>query len=89
MDDRELSRMFDPLAEHNLWELNSGNVEFSLSQSFNTGTMDPLPENLYPLSRCIHPEGREPTPEQVSKFVQLIDDAYRLYLGGGLNEESG
>lgn len=81
IDQDELEKMLDPQTEHVLWELKSGNNgrDFSLAPSFKTGTMDPLPHGLYPLSQCIHPEGEEPTAEQVSKFIAIINQAYEIY----------
>jgi hypothetical protein len=83
MDEEDLAKMIDPLADHVLWELKSGNNgrDFGLAPSFRTGMMDPLPNTLYPLSQCIHPEGQEPTAEEVSKFIEIIDETYKTYIG--------
>lgn len=83
IDEEEFAKMLDPQTEHVLWELKSGNNgrDFGLAPSFKTGLMDPLPNTLYPLSQCIHPEGREPTVEEVSKFIAIINQAYEGYVG--------
>jgi hypothetical protein len=82
MDEEEFAKMLDPRADHVLWELKSGNNgrDFSLAPSFKTGTMDPLPDALYPLSQCVHPEGREPTAVQISKFIEIINRVYEGYI---------
>ena len=82
IDEEDFAKMLDPLSEHALWELKSGNngKDFSLAPSFKTGRMDTLPEILYPLSQCIHPEGEEPNEEEVHRFIQVIDDAYEMYV---------
>jgi hypothetical protein len=81
IDEEEFAKMLDPQADHVLWELKSGNNgrDFSLAPSFKTGTMDPLPHSLYPLSQCIYPEGQEPRAEEVSKFIEIINQAYEIY----------
>lgn len=83
IDEDELEKMLDPQADHVLWELKSGENgrDFSLAPSFKTGMMDPLPNTLYPLSQCIHPEGQDPTAEEVSKFIEIIDETYKTYIG--------
>jgi hypothetical protein len=82
IDEEDFARMLDPLSEHALWELKCGNngKDFSLAPSFKTGTMDPLPDTLYPLSQCIHPEGQAPNEEEISRFIEKIDVAYEMYL---------
>ncbi len=82
IDEEVFAKMLDPLSEHALWELKSGNngKDFSLAPSFKTGRMDSLPDTLYPLSQCIHPEGQEPNEEDISKFIRVIDVAYELYV---------
>jgi len=81
MDEDEFAKMLDPLTDHVLWDLKSGNNsrDFSLAPSLKTGTMDPLPNTLYPLSQCIHPEGQEPTTEEVHKFIKIINEAYETH----------
>jgi len=81
IDEAELLKMLDPQTDHALWELKSGknSRDFSLAPSLRTGTMDQLPDTLYPLSQCIFTEGEEPTAEQVSKFIEIIDEAYGSY----------
>lgn len=78
IDEEEFAKMLDPQADHALWELKSGNNgrDFSLAPSFKTGTMAPLPNGLYPLSQCIHPQGQEPRPEDLSKFIAIINQIY-------------
>jgi len=82
IDEEDFAKMLDPLSNHALWELKSGNngKDFSLAPSFKTGTMEPLPDNLYPLSECIHPEGQQPNEEEISKFIEKINVAYEMYL---------
>jgi len=82
IDEEDFAKMLDPLSEHALWELKSGkdSRDFSLAPTLKTGTMDRLPEILYPLSQCILPEGEQPNEEEISKFIQLIDVAYEMYL---------
>lgn len=82
MDEEDFARMLDPLTEHALWELKSGNngKDFSLAPSFKTGTMDLLPDALYPLSQCIHLEGEVPSAEEVSKFIEVIESTYEAYV---------
>lgn len=81
IDEVEFGKMLDPQTEHVLWELKSGDNsrDFSLAPSFKTGTMAPLPDGLYPLSQCIHPEGQEPRAQEVSKFIEIIDSTYEAY----------
>ena len=81
MDEEALGKMLDPSADHVLWELRSYDRRLSLAPTSETRTMNPLPKNLYPLKLCIHPEGQAPTREQVSKFIEIIDDAYGAYIG--------
>ena len=78
MEEEEFAKMLDPLADHVWWELKSGHNsrDFSLATSFERGTMDPLPDTLYPLSQCIHPEGQEPSTEEVHRFIEIINEAY-------------
>ena len=82
IDEEEFGKMLDPLQKHAIWELRSSNNgrDFSLSPSFKPGTMDPLPDTLYPLSQCIYSEGQEPTEEQVRKFIAIINDTYENYV---------
>jgi hypothetical protein len=78
IEEEEFAKMLDPLTNHAMWELKSGNNgrDFSLAPSFKKGTMDPLPDSLYPLSQCIYPDGQEPSTEQIAKFVEIINEAY-------------
>jgi hypothetical protein len=82
IDEEEFSKMLDPLTVHAMWELKSGNNgrDFSLAPSFKKATMDPMPDTLYPLSQCIYPVGQEPTAEQVSKFIEIINEAYETHI---------
>jgi hypothetical protein len=82
MDDDALAKMINPLTDDVLWQLKSTRGHLSLAPTLETGTMDPLPASSYPLKECIHPEGQAPTTEQISQFIQIIDDTYRTYLDG-------
>ena len=80
MDGDTLRKMLDPLADDVLWELKSSSGHLSLAPTLETGTMNPLPTCLHPLSQCINAEREAPTEDQISKFIKLIDDAYRPYV---------
>jgi hypothetical protein len=86
IDEESFAKMVNPQVDHFLWELKCGqnNRDLSLAPSLKTGTMEALPDTLYPLSQCIHPEGEEPDTEQISRFMKVIDGAYRAYLGMAL-----
>jgi hypothetical protein len=82
IEEEEFSRMLEPLTHHAMWELKSGNNgrDFSLAPSFKKGTMDPLPDTIYPLSQCIYSEGQEPSLDEIHKFIEIINEAYESHI---------